>query len=98
MGVTGRPVSGVRYEAELVAAAGTDTEASYRGHVHLPDASYPLELRVVLSSGAVSARVDAAAPGAADLERAAAALARAAVKGAVAAGRALPRKIVRWRG
>jgi hypothetical protein len=102
MGVTGRPTAGARYELERVdTGAGTDADAGaqrYRGHVHLPDASYALEVTVELPGGAVGTHVDPSAPSADELQRACTALVRAAVKGALSSGRALPRKIGRWRG
>ena len=92
-----RPDFGVRYSVERV---GADAQAvTYRGHAHLPSASIALEVRVALPNGATEARVlGEGVADAAELQRAAAALVRAATKSAVASGRALPRKIVRWRG
>jgi hypothetical protein len=93
-------------------AEETGEAVVYRGFVHLPGADLPLEVRVEMSGGATHARIGegsegargvgppAAPPwkGAAEMEKAAAALVRAATKAALAGGGALPRKIVRWRG
>jgi hypothetical protein len=94
--LVGRPTSGSRFEVEQVEQA--PDSVTYRGHVHLPGASHPLEVRVPLPDGAATARVEGAGEAAAELERAAAALVRAAVRNAHSADRPLPRKIVRWRG
>lgn len=88
-----RPARGARYAVELVDWA--DDRALYRGAVHLPEASFPLEV-VVDGRGAV-ARVDgpdevqAHAKPAAALVKAAAKLPRAEGSGGP------PRRIVRWR-
>ena len=66
----------------------------YRGHVHLPAAMLPLEVRVELPGGATRATLEG---GTRELESQAGALVRAATKSAVADGVAPPRKIVRWR-
>lgn len=92
-GVTGRPTAGARLvveKAEEGAAAVT-----YRGIVYLPDADVAAEVTVALPGGAT--RVALGPGGSAELEKAMAALVRAATKGQVAAGETLPRKIVRWR-
>jgi hypothetical protein len=89
----GRPTEGARYVVERAEADAT--RVIYRGTAHLPDADLPLEVTVALPSGATSASLPGAPP---ELEKAAAALIRAATKSAVASGAALPRKIVRWRG
>lgn len=94
-----RPAFGVRYVVERVEASAE--RVVYRGHAHLPAGSLPLEVRVALPGGATEARLEAAegdASQGAELQKAAAALVRAATKAAVASGKALPRKIVRWRG
>jgi hypothetical protein len=93
-GVIGRPSAGVRYALEK--AEETSEAVRYRGFVHLPDADLPLEVRVDLPGGATHAEVGPG--GTAEMEKAAAALVRAATKALVAAGGPLPRKIVRWRG
>jgi len=98
-----RPTSGVRYAIERVSEAGTVTE--YRGFAHLPAVDLALAVRVdePESQGegraAVAAKIEgegseADVPG---LEKAAAALVKAAVRAARDAGRPLPRRIVRWR-
>ncbi len=97
-----RPTTGVRYAVER---SGTDgATVIYSGFAHLPDADVPLVVHVEDDESAgktnVVARVDGGV-GAVDgptLERAAAALIKAAARGARDAGRALPRRIVRWRG
>jgi hypothetical protein len=53
-------------------------------------------VRVELAGGAVRAVLGAG--GTAEMEKAAAALVRAATRASVAAGGPLPRRIVRWRG
>jgi len=89
----GRPVSGARYIVER--AESGEGSVVYRGLVRLPDADLPLEVTVTLPSGATRAVVQGDA---ADHEKMAAALIRAATKSAVAAGEELPRKVERWRG
>ena len=89
----GRPVSGARYIVER--AESGEGSVVYRGLVRLPDADLPLEVTVTLPSGATRAVVQGDA---ADHEKTAAALIRAATKSAVAAGEELPRKVERWRG
>jgi hypothetical protein len=89
----GRPASGARYIAEL-AERGEGT-VMYRGLVRLPDADLPLTITITLPGGAARASVEGGTP---EHEKTAAALVRAATKGAVASGEELPRKIERWRG
>jgi hypothetical protein len=94
------PASGVRYALVRVGAA--DDHVAYEGFAHLPDVDVPLAVRVALPGGAVSV-IASPAEGVsetrrAELAKAASALMRAATKAEVAAGRPLPRKIVRWRG
>lgn len=95
-----RPSSGARYALEH---CPEETGAVvYRGFVHLPDADVPVEVRFG-EGGAAQARVEAAAipaggPAPAELERAAAALVKTAVKASASADRPPPRKVVRWRG
>ncbi len=89
----GRPVSGARYIVER--AESGEGSVVYRGLVRLPDADLPLEITVTLPSGATRALVQGSA---AEHEKTAAALIRAATKSAVASGEELPRKIERWRG
>ena len=97
-----RPTTGVRYAVERSAVDGR--AVIYKGFAHLPDADVPLVVRVE-EEGAdgrtnVVAKVDEAGfvgDGPA-IERAAAALIKAAARGARDAGRTLPRRIVRWRG
>lgn len=93
-GATGRPSAGARYALEK--AEETGQAVVYRGFVHLPDADVPAEVSVELPGGA--ARATLGPGGTAEMEKAAAALVRAATKACVAGGGALPRKIVRWRG
>ena len=89
----GRPATGARYVAERV--EGGEGTVVYRGLVRLPDADLALEITITLPGGATRAVVEG---GAADHEKTAAALFRAATKSAVASGEELPRKIERWRG
>jgi len=89
----GRPVSGARYIVERAECG--EGSVVYRGLVRLPDADLPLEATVTLPSGATRAVVQGDA---AEHEKTAAALIRAATKSAVASGEELPRKIERWRG
>ena len=96
-----RPSAGARYSVEK--AEEREDAVIYRGFVHLPDRDLPLEVRIELPGGATRAAIgegqgSAEGPGRADMEKAAAALVRAATKSALASGSALPRKIVRWRG
>lgn len=97
-----RPSSGVRFVLERVDAPGdiTGARCSYGGHAHLPDRDVPLTLEVDGAAVKPHERAtDAPAdPLVAELARDAAALVRAAVKAAAAAGRRPPRRIVRWRG
>lgn len=95
-----RPTSGVRYAVERARVEAD--HVAYEGFAHLPDADVALSARVALPGGAVTV---VPSPGgavsearAAELAKAATALIRAATKAEVAAGQALPRKIVRWRG
>ena len=103
-----RPAAGVRYALSRVdGEGGGEGQALYRGFAHLPGADVPIEVRVQApagegGAGAAEARVDEAAlpegaPEAAELAREAAALLKAAVRPALSAGRAPPRKVVRWR-
>ena len=89
-----RPASGVRYAVELARYEGG--AAVYRGAVHLPGASFPLE--VVVDAERAEGRVegpDEVQPHA----RAAAALIKAAAKLPRAPGSGPPpRRVVRWRG
>ena len=93
----GRPASGARYIAERIEleAEGREGTVVYRGLVRLPDADLPLEATITLPGGATRAVVEGGTP---EHEKVAAALIRAATKGAVASGAELPRKIERWRG
>lgn len=97
-----RPTAGIRYAVERTGLDGTTV--IYSGFAHLPDADVPLLVRVEDDEAAgrtnVIAKVDGATEGAdgVAIERAAAALIKAAARGARDAGRALPRRIVRWRG
>lgn len=96
-----RPSAGVRYALTRVEAG---EGVVYRGFAHLQGADAPLEVRIA-TSGAAEARVEAtalpegaqAAHTVAEIEREAAALVKAAVKSASAAGRPPPRKVTRWR-
>ena len=92
-GVTGRPTAGAR----LVVEKAEETAAAivYRGVVHLPEADVPAEVTLALPGGAAQATLGEG--GSPELEKAMAALVRAATKGLLASGGALPRKIVRWR-
>lgn len=92
----GRPASGARYIATR--EEGGEGSVVYRGLVRLPDADLPLSVTVLLPSGATRAVIEGGGEGAAEHEKTAAALVRAATKGAVAAGEELPRKVERWRG
>jgi hypothetical protein len=93
----GRPASGARYIAERIEreSEGGEGTVLYRGMVRLPDADLSLEVTITLPSGATRAVVEGGAP---EHVKTAAALVRAATKGAVASGGELPRKIERWRG
>jgi hypothetical protein len=97
-----RPTVGVRYAVERGGENGA--VVIYSGFAHLPDADLPLVVRVEHDETGgrtnVVAKVDDAGNVAdgAGLERAAAALVKAAARGARDAGRSLPRRIVRWRG
>jgi len=88
-----RPASGVRYAVELASFA--DGRAVYRGAVHLPAVSWPLE--VVVDAERAEGRVEgpdevqAHAKAAAALVKAAAKLPRAPGSGPP------PRRVVRWR-
>jgi hypothetical protein len=93
-GVTGRPTAGARLCVELV-EEGAEA-LIYRGFVYLPEADVPAEARVELPGGAV--KMTLGAGGTPALEKASAALIRAATKAGVAGSGVLPRKIVRWRG
>jgi len=98
--VTQRPTSGVRYALERARVEAD--HVTYEGFAHLPGADVPLSAKVALPGGAVSVSA-APAEGVSDargaeLAKIATALLRAATKAEVAAGQALPRKIVRWRG
>jgi hypothetical protein len=98
-----RPSAGARYALER-AGADDAQDLVYRGFVHLPGGDVAVEVRLARSGeGSARASVDAAAipeggPSAADLERAAAALVKTAVKAAGAAERPPPRRLTRWRG
>jgi len=100
-----RPTAGVRYVLER----GEDEAASptYRGFAHLPELDLPLEINVeqpgedgAEGKSSVTARIAGAAEGVdvAGLEKAGAALVKAALRAARDAGRPMPRRIVRWRG
>jgi hypothetical protein len=86
-GITGRPTAGSRLALEK--AGEGEGAVIYRGFVHRPDADIPAEAKVVPGSPVV---VTLGEGGDAETEKWAAALVRAATKGAA------PRKIVRWRG
>lgn len=97
-----RPTAGIRYAVERIGVDGQTV--IYSGFAHLPDADVPLVVRVeqdapdgrtnvVVKMDETSSVNDGAA-----IERAAAALIKAAARGARDAGRELPRRIVRWRG
>jgi hypothetical protein len=97
-----RPTAGVRYALERASEEGPTT--IYRGFAHVPDRDLPLEVSVTRPEGegageraVVRASLGAASADAADLEKEAAALVKAAARAARDAGRGLPRKIVRWR-
>jgi hypothetical protein len=98
-----RPGAGARYALEQVDAVDPDILV-YRGFVHFPGADVPIEVRLARSAqGVARVSLDAAAipdggPSAAHIERAAAALVKAAVKAAASAERPPPRKLARWRG
>lgn len=97
MSATGRPTAGARFVLEL--AEETAAAVIYRGLVHLPGADVPATVTLELRDGAVrAARATLGEGGTPDLEKAAAALVRAATRALVAGGSPLPRKIVRWRG
>ena len=93
-GIAGRPTAGARLSVEK--AEEGPAAVLYRGFVYLPDADVPAEARIDLPGGAVT--VTLGAGGTPELQKTAAALLRAATKSLLAAGSALPWKIVRWRG
>lgn len=103
-----RPAAGVRYALSRAEDVDASSASIYRGFAHLPDVDLPLEVRIA-SEGAdaggegrasVTARIEGGAEGVdvAGLEKASAALVKAALRAARDAGRPLPRRIVRWRG
>lgn len=87
-----RPTAGTRFVATR--AEEDASSVIYRGFAHLPDADLPLEVTIALPAGTTRATITGGTPA---LEKMAAALIRAATKVELAAGQALPRKIVRWR-
>lgn len=96
-----RPTTGVRYAVEQRGVEGK--AVIYSGFAHLPNVDVPLVVRVEDDdvSGRTNVAVNAEEAAGADgpaLERAAAALIKAAARSARDAGRALPKRIVRWRG
>lgn len=95
-----RPQQGVRFAIER--ATETEKTTVYRGFAHLPEDDIALEVYVDEGEGeraSVTAKLaDGSGERRTELEKAAAALVKAAVRGAKDAGRALPRRIVRWRG
>jgi hypothetical protein len=109
-GITGRPTAGARLVLEK--AEEEEGIVIYRGFVHRPDADVPVEARVALvhvgggppKPPGSSVVVTLGEGGDAETEKWAAALVRAATKGAAdrlasaSAGATAPRKIVRWRG
>ena len=72
----GRPASGARYIATR--EEGGEGSVVYRGLVRLPDADLPLSVTVSLPSGATRAVIEGGGEGAAEHEKTAAALVRAA--------------------
>jgi hypothetical protein len=97
-----RPTSGIRYAVERNGAEGETV--FYSGFAHFPDADVPIEVRVEQPDADGRSNVvvkvnDAGFVGDGPaIERTAAALIKAAARGARDAGRDLPRRIVRWRG
>lgn len=95
-----RPTSGVRYALERTHV--DPAQVTYEGFAHLPDADVPLVVYIELPAGTVRATatpLDVVPEAhAAALAKTAGPLVRAATKSEIAAGHALPRKIVRWRG
>ncbi len=91
--LTLRPTRGARYAVDLVSFEGG--RAVYRGAVHLPEASFPLE--VVVDDRGAEARVDG--PTEATVHaKPAAALVKAAAKLPRGEGAGPPpRRVVRWR-
>ena len=100
-GIVGRPSTGMRLSVTLVDENDADDADVapdafvYRGAVHLPATDVVAEARVARPPGAV--RVELGEGGTPEMEKWAAALLRATTKAPLAAGAALPRKIVRWR-
>jgi hypothetical protein len=101
-----RPTAGVRYAIERASEDETGVVV-YRGFAHVPDADLPLVVRVEHDSASgtegrsnVVAKLDesVAIADVSAIEKAAAALVKAAARAARDAGRPLPRRIVRWRG
>ncbi|NUP06564.1 MAG: hypothetical protein HOW73_10945 [Polyangiaceae bacterium] len=89
------PEHGVRFELVLEEREGE--RAVYQGFAFTPERSIPLV--VVAEIASAKARIGGEErPANADaLEKAAAALVRAATRAELAEGAAVPRKIVRWR-
>jgi hypothetical protein len=90
------PAHGVRFE---VARGGAEAEIVYRGHARSAShGAVPVEVHVT-EAGAVARVTTDALPHdvRADWEKALSALVRAATRGPLLEGRALPRKITRWR-
>lgn len=94
MKVSGRPTAGARLVVEK--AEESAERVLYRGLLHLPAADVPAEVTVALPGGATTAALGEG--GTPALSKVAAALVRAATKGAAGGGEPWPRKIVRWRG
>lgn len=88
-----RPSAGARLVVEK--AEESPERVTYRGFLHLPAADLSAEVTVALPGGATTATLGEG--GSPELAKAAAALVRAATKGAAAGGERWPRKIVRWR-
>lgn len=97
VGGTANPDNGARFE--LVLGERDEARAIYRGHAHFPERSLPLD--VVVTKAAATAKAspnEAFDAGEIDtIEKAGSALVRAATRGPMQAGTALPRKIARWR-
>ncbi len=94
----GGPAHGVRFEITRGEAGVAPAEIVYRGVARLEGATFDAEVRV--TRDAASARITGgglAGERIASLEKALAALVRAATRAPLAEGRLPPRRIVRWR-
>jgi hypothetical protein len=98
-GYSGRPAHGLRLEVIRDDDASTRERVTYRGHVHVKEASIALEL--VATAAGVEVALDARAGLPPEdrevLEKQVAALVRAATRAELAEDAPLPQRISRWR-